>query len=61
MMKYLLFFCSLFFCSCFSNRQSLDIDRGGLIVNLDSIEVAKNGADCYSQNGHAVTVLTWQS
>ena len=23
--------------------------------------VAKNGADCYSKNGDAVTVLTWQS
>lgn len=22
---------------------------------------AKNGADCYSKNGDAVTVLTWQS
>ena len=24
-------------------------------------EFAKNGADCYSKNGDAVTVLTWQS
>ena len=23
--------------------------------------IAKNGADCYSKNGDAVTVLTWQS
>lgn len=24
-------------------------------------DAAKNGADCYSKNGDAVTVLTWQS
>ena len=24
-------------------------------------QTAKNGADCYSKNGDAVTVLTWQS
>ena len=24
-------------------------------------DTAKNGADCYSKNGYAVTVLTWQS
>ena len=25
------------------------------------VRYAKNGADCYSKNGDAVTVLTWQS
>ena len=34
-------------------------------VKLDRILVrgnfAKNGADCYSKNGDAVTVPTWQS
>ena len=25
------------------------------------VETVKNGADCYSKIGHAVTVLTWQS
>ena len=24
-------------------------------------QIGKNGADCYSKNGHAVTVLTVQS
>ena len=24
-------------------------------------DIGKNGADCYSKNGHAVTVLTVQS
>lgn len=32
---------------------------GWVIVN-GSIDV-KNGADCYSKIGHAVTVLRWQS
>lgn len=37
-----------------------------LIYNLDeegakTTVAAKNGADCYSKNGDAVTVLTWQS
>lgn len=27
----------------------------------DIVLPAKNGADCYSKNGDAVTVLTWQS
>ena len=28
---------------------------------MDKELIAKNGADCYSKNGDAVTVLTWQS
>lgn len=30
-------------------------------VSYDDMINAKNGADCYSKNGDAVTVLTWQS
>ena len=34
---------------------------GGLNSILYCLLIAKNGADCYSKNGDAVTVLTWQS
>ena len=30
-------------------------------INFPFRLTAKNGADCYSKNGYAVTVLTWQS
>lgn len=30
-------------------------------INGDLDKIGKNGADCYSKNGHAVTVLTRQS
>lgn len=30
-------------------------------TEADVSRFAKNGADCYSKNGDAVTVLTWQS
>lgn len=29
--------------------------------HVGDIQTAKNGADCYSKNGDAVTVPTWQS
>ena len=32
-----------------------------MLYKLTSGKDAKNGADCYSKNGDAVTVLTWQS
>ena len=28
---------------------------------FSNLHIGKNGADCYSKNGHAVTVLTVQS
>lgn len=31
------------------------------MVAFDCLMDGKNGADCYSKNGHAVTVLTRQS
>ena len=31
------------------------------LVSITILVFAKNGADCYSKNGDAVTVLTWQS
>lgn len=33
----------------------------GLGMAIETALNAKNGADCYSKNGDAVTVLTWQS
>lgn len=35
-------------------------DSNGIIQCTSQLD-AKNGADCYSKNGDAVTVLTWQS
>ena len=38
------------------------VKKGISIVQFcKSEDSVKNGADCYSKNGHAVTVLTWQS
>ena len=38
--------------------------KGVVMISLDeynSLKDGKNGVDCYSKNGHAVTVLTRQS
>ena len=32
----------------------------GAFISCEEVDV-KNGADCYSKIGHAVTVLRWQS
>ena len=34
---------------------------GNIVDSFQSGIHAKNGADCYSKNGDAVTVPTWQS
>ena len=39
----------------------MDIINENKIVEVYNSTDAKNGADCYSKNGDAVTVLTWQS
>lgn len=37
------------------------LPKGLLEFGRSDVCDAKNGADCYSKNGDAVTVLTWQS
>ena len=46
-------------CECFG----FGIHYGNICQCIKVVELfaAKNGADCYSKNGDAVTVLTWQS
>ena len=58
---------------CESIREEMSLDpsdasnvymfmsRNRKVVKILHYERAKNGADCYSKNGDAVTVLTWQS
>lgn len=46
--KFRLYFCGELIDNYMANKQNFPL-------------AAKNGADCYSKNGDAVTVLTWQS
>lgn len=40
--------------------QLKELKLKGMANTLESL-IGKNGVDCYSKNGHAVTVLTRQS
>ena len=42
------------------SRLQVDTFKTGKILFVGG-DTAKNGADCYSKNGDAVTVPTWQS
>ena len=42
-------------------RGKVTAPKDCVIAYLPQHLIAKNGADCYSKNGDAVTVLTWQS
>ena len=44
-----------------NNANSMAMGLNYYIKYFCNVTVVKNGADCYSKIGHAVTVLRWQS